>query len=163
MCLSQVDHMFKPGQTPEHQTLTFAQKRLKAQSKLAKIILVQNLTFKLDQNLTLMFDQNLTFKMAKIGPEPRFTAHIICCGVIIWAKLGHFRVYYLGQVCFLLTRLSRNTRKVGFHHMLKKLHAPISRAIIILMLLGPDNNPYLGHRITPSKWYCLPFLLLNMC
>ena len=44
-------------------------------------------------------DQFLTLEKAKIGPVFNSTAYIyICCEVIIWAKFGHFRCYYLGQV-----------------------------------------------------------------
>ena len=36
----------------------------------------------------------------------------ICCGVIIWAKFGLLRCYYLGQVCFFTKHcLSKNTIK----------------------------------------------------
>ena len=43
----------------------------------------------------------------KLGPDNNFTAYIsiyiyiyiyMCCEVIIWAKFGHFRCHYLGQV-----------------------------------------------------------------
>ena len=39
--------------------------------------------------------------MKKSAPKLNTTAYIyiyICCEVIIWAKFGHFRCYYLGQV-----------------------------------------------------------------
>ena len=52
-------------------------------------------------------DQFLTYKKGNLGPIFNFTAYIyiyiyiLCCGVIIWAKFGLLRCYYLGQVCFL--------------------------------------------------------------
>ena len=37
----------------------------------------------------------------------------ICSGVIIWAKFGFLRCYYLGQVCFFTKHcLSKNTTKI---------------------------------------------------
>ena len=48
-------------------------------------------------------DQLLTYKKAKIGPAFNSTAYIYSCGVIIWAKFGLLRCYYLGQVCFYKT------------------------------------------------------------
>ena len=58
-------------------------------------------------------DQFSTLEKAKIGPVFNSTTHIyICCGVIIWAKFGLLRCYYLGQVCFLQKHcLPQNTIK----------------------------------------------------
>ena len=46
--------------------------------------------------------QHRIFKYTTIQWQPGIThTHIyiyICCEVIIWAKFGHFRCYYLGQV-----------------------------------------------------------------
>ena len=33
----------------------------------------------------------------------------MCCGVIIWAKFGLLRCYYLGQVCFLQNTACQKT------------------------------------------------------
>ena len=48
--------------------------------------------------------------------ECRFLGHAniyiyiyICCGVIIWAKFGLLRCYYLGQVCFLQNTVCQKT------------------------------------------------------
>ena len=51
------------------------------------------------QLVTINLAQLVTIKKAKLGPGNNFTAYIyiyICCEVIIWAKFGHFRCYYLG-------------------------------------------------------------------
>ena len=37
----------------------------------------------------------------------------ICCGVIIWAKFGLLRCYYLGQVCFLQNTVCQKHYKIG--------------------------------------------------
>ena len=57
------------------------------------------------QLVTINVAQLVTIKMAKRGPVSNITAYIyiyiyiyVCCEVIIWAKFGHFRCYYLGQV-----------------------------------------------------------------
>ena len=64
----------------------------------------------LDQFLTLDLDQFLTlatqildqFLALYIYGNALVKIYIyICCGVIIWAKFGLWRCYYLGQVCFL--------------------------------------------------------------
>ena len=53
----------------------------------------------------------------------------ICCGVIIWAKFGLLRCYYLGQVCFYKTLFVKKNYKTRFQH-LKKLRAQIWGVII---------------------------------
>ena len=46
-----------------------------------------------------LVDQFLTYKRSNLGPAFNSTAYIYMrCEVIIWAKFGHFRCYYLGQV-----------------------------------------------------------------
>ena len=60
----------------------------------------------LDQFLTLDLDQFLRLETPNLGPVFNSTAYIYiytfiffkCGEVIIWAKFGHFRCYYLGQV-----------------------------------------------------------------
>ena len=87
-----------------------------------------------------------------------------CCGVIIWAKFGLLRCYYLGQVCFLLqnTVCQKSTIQIGVsaHFVLTKnsvrnfellLSGP-SWAFLSCSELGPDNNTYLA-QITPFLAY----------
>ena len=58
----------------------------------------------------------------------------ICCGVIIWAKFGLLRCYYLGQVCFFYkTLFVRKHYKIGVSALLffeKELRAQIWGVII---------------------------------
>ena len=53
-------------------------------------------------------------QVAWIMQTQRSRSMHFCCGVIIWAKFGLLRCYYLGQVCFLQKHcLSKNTIKIG--------------------------------------------------
>ena len=94
----------------------------------------------------------------------------ICCGVIIWAKFGLLRCYYLGQVFFTTHCLSKKHCNNRGFSTFKKLRAQIWGVIIWAKLaifklqstwprkwhlLGPDNNT--------SKWIFFKFLLLKMC
>ena len=56
----------------------------------------------------------------------------ICCGVIIWAKFGLMRCYYLGQVCFYKTLfVKKHYKNRGFSTVFwNKLRAQIWGVII---------------------------------
>ena len=58
--------------------------------------------------------QGNIFFQGRNGRQDMCVYIYIGCGVIIWAKFGLLRCYYLGQVCFLQnTGLSNNTIKIG--------------------------------------------------
>ena len=99
------------------------------------------------------------------------------CGVIIWAKFGLLRCYYLGQVClFFFTKhcSPKNTIKKGVSAFLKKkknknncarkfevlLSGP-SWPFLSCSQLGPDNNTYLAQIITPQNGLYFQFLLFK--
>ena len=67
--------------------------------KVGKMNLDQNIDFDLAKILTLkrvnLWTKFLTSQHAYIYV---YMYIYICCEVIIWAKFGHFRCYYLGQV-----------------------------------------------------------------
>ena len=80
----------------------------------------------------------------------------MCCRDIVWAKFGHLKGYYLGQVCFLHC-LHKSTIKIGvFRPFLtkkcaQKFEGLLSRPswpFLCCNKLGPDNNPYLAQIIT---------------
>ena len=66
------------------------------------------------------------------------------CGFIIWAKFGPFEGCHLGQVCFFLYLLIRNTIKIKGFNILKT-----AQEVEGLLsgpswpLFGPDNDSYL--------------------
>ena len=100
--------------------------------------------------------------------------YIYGCGVIIWAKFGLLRCYYLGQVCFFTKHcLSKNAIKIGVSALfvLKKnctrkfevlLSGP-SWSFLRCSQLGPDNNTYLAQILTPQNAFFCFFLRLKIC
>ena len=84
------------------------------------------------RNLEPSFDS----KTPNLGPSFDSTAYIYiyiyaCCGVIIWAKFGLLRCYYLGQVWFLQNTVCQKHYKIGVSaFFLKKLRAQIWGVII---------------------------------
>ena len=61
------------------------------------------------------------------------------CGATIWAKFGHFRGYYLGQVCFFTLFVKKHYRK-GVHHIKKR----VVRKNIRGYHLGQDGHIYVA-------------------
>ena len=78
------------------------------------------------------------------------------CRVIIWAKFGHLKGYYLGQVCFLKTLFAeKHYKNRGFNIFWKKYAQKIEGLIsgpswpfLCCNKHGLDNNPYLAQKIT---------------
>ena len=114
----------------------------------------------LDKFLTLNLDQFFTLKPPNLGPVYNFTAYIYSCGVIIWAKFGLLRCYYLGQVCH------KTLSNRGFSTFFWKKNC--ARTFEVLLFgpswsflrcsqLGPDNNTYLAQIITPQNAYFFVF------
>ena len=69
-----------------------------------------------------------TFAMPKARPNGDASGHI-CCEVIIWAKFGHFRCYYLGQVGFIIwAKLFLAYKNSGFKRF-------VAHTVIILCFL----------------------------
>ena len=97
----------------------------------------------------------------------------ICCGVVIWAKFGLLRCYYLGQVCFLQnTVCQKHYKNRGFStfcfekNCARKFEVLLSGPswpFLSCSQLGPDNNTYLAQIITPQNGYCFQFFALKMC
>ena len=54
-------------------------------------------------------DKLLTYGGQVIDPTAYIYIYIYSCGVIIWAKFGLLRCYYLGQVCFLQNTVCQKT------------------------------------------------------
>ena len=91
----------------------------------------------------------------------------ICCGVIIWAKFGLLRCYYLGQVCFLQNTVCQKHYKIrGFSTFV--LEKNCARKFEVLLSgpswsflrcsqLGPNNNTYLAQIITPQNAFFFVF------
>ena len=91
----------------------------------------------------------------------------ICCGVIIWAKFGLLRCYYLGQVCFLQNTVCQKhykNRGLSTFFLQKKcarkfevlLSGP-SWSFLRCNQLGPNNNTYLAQIITPQNAFFFVF------
>ena len=102
------------------------------------------------------------------APPPRrplLLVYNLCCGVVIWAKFGLLRCYYLGQVCFFTKHCVKKHNKIGVWALfLKKERAQIWGVIIWAKLailscnqLGPDNNTYLAQIRTPQNGIFLFF------
>ena len=92
-----------------------------------------------NQNKTKKLDQFLTYKKGNLGPVFNFTAYIyiyihsICCEVIFWAKFGHFRCYYLGQVGVIIwAKLILAYKNSGFKRFL-------AHTVIILCVFFVPN------------------------
>ena len=122
-------------------------------------------------------DKSLALK-TKNGGQTTNSRVYICiyiymrCRVIIWAKFGVFHSYYLGQVCFCLNTVCKNTIKIGVSALIKNkkcaqkfaglLSGP-SWPFLCCNKLGPDNNPNLAQIITLQNGHFFLFLLLKMC
>ena len=97
----------------------------------------------------------------------------ICCGVIIWAKFGLLRCYYLGQVCFLQNTVCQKHYKYrGFSTFFGKKNCARKFEVLLsgpswsflrCSQLGPNNNTYLAQIITPQNAFFLFVLLLKIC
>ena len=94
----------------------------------------------------------------------------ICCGVIIWAKFGLLRCYYLGQVCFFTKHcLSKNTIKIGVSALFfwkkncaRKFEVLLSGpswSFLRCSQLGPNNNTYLAQITTPQNAFFFVFFV----
>ena len=94
---------------------------------------------------------------------PNWFAKDFGCGAIIWAKFGHCKGYYLGQVCYFLTLVVQDTIKQGFRHIQKNCAQPFRG-----LLSGPSwpflcCSPCLAQIMTPQNGICSTFFAWNMC
>ena len=83
----------------------------------------------------------------------------LCSGIIIWAKLAHFRDYYLGQVFFETLFVKKRGFNIfkwvrGFKKNWAQnfpgLFSGPNWPFLNCNKLGPGNNPYLAQVITPQ-------------
>ena len=89
---------------------------------------------------------------------------IYSCRVIIWAKFGDLKGYYLGQVLLKKTLFAKKHYKnrgfstfLSVHKKFEGLLAGPSWPFLCCNKLGPENNPYLAQIITLQNGHLFAF------